>query len=406
MDLSQELGTRERDHLFVTGPFKTEAITVQTGQGALRKGTVLGRVRFTVPTTGTAGSNTGNGTITSVTGSKATKIGTYLIKAALLTSGIGVFNVTDPDGAFVGSVQMTAGTSDAFVFKSDAINFTITNGSTDFVTGDSFTIAATGLVPSSASVTGTGNGTMPQLEKRNQIKKGAYRATCITAGTNGGVFSLTDPDGISVGEIRASSFSGTGNGTITEVKAGPKFKRNGAYVISCTTAVTNGGVFTVVDPDGNTIGTTTIPAGAGGAVTFDNEQISFKLTDGSTDFVLADAFTVYWHEGEHIACIIKDGSTDFIVGDYFSFTVAIADDECKIVNSDNTDGSAVPFCVLSQDVDATLEKVMSVGYLTGTFNINQLRFGGNDTFDLHRDNLRMLGIFGQTAIRNPDIALT
>jgi len=84
-----------------------------------------------------------------------------------------------------------------------------------------------------------------------------------------------------------SAVTGTGNGVFTidatnPVLAGHKV---GAYRVTCTTAAANGGTFTVTDPDGFTIGTVAVGA------TFSND-IKFVIADGSSDFVVGDYFVV------------------------------------------------------------------------------------------------------------------
>lgn len=91
----------------------------------------------------------------------------------------------------------------------------------------------------------------------------------------------------------AKSGGNTGNGTFvldatTPLLLGAKL---GVYTLRCITAVTNGGVFRLEDPDGMPVGDFTIPAGAGGSITI-SEQIKGALTDAGTDFALGDGFDI------------------------------------------------------------------------------------------------------------------
>lgn len=221
-------------------PLATEDVLVAAGQN-LARGSVVGRVKVSVPTTGTADTgNTGNGTCTAVTGGKNTKRGTYTATCVVAVTNGGTFEITDPDGHFVGQVVITAGAGGTGVFESDQINLTITDAGTDFVIGDKFTIAVSDGVP--------------------------------TIGTAAG--------------------GNTGNGTVTLVE-GRRGTKVGTYTIECTAAVTNGGVFKVTDPDGNDIQTgITIPPGAGNSIAFDNDQLAGTITDAGTDFAVGDSFTV------------------------------------------------------------------------------------------------------------------
>ena len=190
----------------------------------------------------------------------------------------------------------------------------------------------------------------------------------------------------------------TGTGTVTEVTGG-KNTKIGTYTISCVRAVTNGGEFYVTNPDGKFIGAVLITAGASGTGVFKSDELNFTVTDGATDFALNDTFTLYWFESDHLAFVVWDGGTDFIVGDYFSISVAIADRECVIVNSSNTNGSSVPFAVLNEDCDATSAATPASVIVAGTVNERELQFGGTDTIETHRDNLRSIGIL--TALSTP-----
>lgn len=112
-----------------------DAITVLAAQ-TLVPGSILGKVEVgTVPTTGTAGgSNTGNGTMTSVTGAKFTKVGTYTATCVTAATNAGTFALADPNGLSVGVATV------GVAYTSDQLNFTLNDGSTDFVVGDTFTV--------------------------------------------------------------------------------------------------------------------------------------------------------------------------------------------------------------------------------------------------------------------------
>ncbi|MGE0456417.1 MAG: head decoration protein [Vicinamibacterales bacterium] len=135
-------GSYTPDNLLADAPVghQTADVTVVSGAGALTRGTLLGKqTASTVPSTGTAGgSNSGGGTMGSVTGGSKTKAGTYRIKCVKVVSSAGDFEVRDPDGYLVGIATT------AVAFVSDHLNFTIADGSPDFALGDVFTVAVTG----------------------------------------------------------------------------------------------------------------------------------------------------------------------------------------------------------------------------------------------------------------------
>lgn len=77
----------------------------------------------------------------------------------------------------------------------------------------------------------------------------------------------------------------TGNGALSDVGLQSQAKV-GEYVLTCITAATGGGVFSVLDPDGFRMADAT----AGSA--YENSALSFTITPGTTDFVAGDVFTV------------------------------------------------------------------------------------------------------------------
>lgn len=90
------------------------------------------------------------------------------------------------------------------------------------------------------------------------------------------------------------AITGTGDGTCTAVAAAAgAVPIVGDWILTCTFAVTNGGVFKLEDPNGNLIADNlTLRVGAGLATTFVAGGMTFTITDGATDFVAADLFTI------------------------------------------------------------------------------------------------------------------
>lgn len=114
--------------------YSRKLITVLTGN-SVALAEVVGQVTKSTPTTGTAGTNTGNGTCGSVTAGKLAKIGTYTLTCTAAASNAGTFAVKDPDGFSLPPATV------AVAYTNPQINFTIADGSSDFIVGDSFTIA-------------------------------------------------------------------------------------------------------------------------------------------------------------------------------------------------------------------------------------------------------------------------
>jgi hypothetical protein len=95
--------------------------------------------------------------------------------------------------------------------------------------------------------------------------------------------------------ITPSAITGTGNGTLTAVSVveGPVVPQVGNYTLTCITTVTNGGVWRLRDPNGAIVsGYLNMTVGAGTATIFEAGGLIFTLTDGSTDFVAGDVFTI------------------------------------------------------------------------------------------------------------------
>lgn len=164
----------------------SERITLEAVDAVSPRGLLIGRTRgSTTPTTGTAdGDNTGNGTVTAVTGRHLVQTGTYLLTAR--TSGATArFVVTAPDGTDVGeAVTATA-------FTSDQLNLLLNDGANNFAVGDFFTIAVTGGAKWKESVRGAVDGS--QLPRGILVRDVAASTTdTATAAFVGGRYNATD----------------------------------------------------------------------------------------------------------------------------------------------------------------------------------------------------------------------
>ena len=128
--------------------------------------------------------------------------------------------------------------------------------------------------------------------------------------------------------VAAADVGNTGDGTVTlaSVIAGDIIPLPGAYNLEVVAAVTNGGVFKLEDPNGNIIENNLImTAGAGVATVFTVGGMTFTVTDGATDF---------------------------IVGDKFSLTVS-ADGDAVIFAENGVGGAQVPSMVLTYAITTT-----------------------------------------------------
>jgi len=187
--------------------------TISTGTGAQLGDYILTCVTApdTPNTTGTASAvtGTGNGVFGAVTTGANVKSGTYTVTFITADTNVGDFMVEDPDGVMVGIGTVAA----AFSLK-DHILFTIADGSTDFIVGDYFTVVvgttgAGGLFtvvgPDNASLPNAVIGTAYTGQVNFTIADGSadwivgdFVTIAVISTGAGGVWTVTAPDGASL----------------------------------------------------------------------------------------------------------------------------------------------------------------------------------------------------------------
>jgi hypothetical protein len=113
------------------------SVVVESGMDI---GAVVARTLISGSATATAGTNTGNGTVGTITVSKFAQVGNYKIRFITSATNAGDFTVANPEGILVGHGKV------GVVCTADDLSFTIADGSTDFAVGDTFTIAVAGTV--------------------------------------------------------------------------------------------------------------------------------------------------------------------------------------------------------------------------------------------------------------------
>lgn len=143
---------------------------------------------------------------------------------------------------------------------------------------------------------------MPNLTITNNdlgsviLEEGKFRDDLLIFGGAGTVLEGTILARKAVADaVTASAVTGTGNGTATlaTVAAGQVVPIVGAYVLTVITAVVNGGIFKLVDPNGALVASGLImTVGAGAATVFEVAGLEFTITDGATDFIVGDFFTL------------------------------------------------------------------------------------------------------------------
>jgi phage tail sheath gpL-like len=127
------------------------------------------------------------------------------------------------------------------------------------------------------------------------IPAGAVNVTNACAAMGQAISSVLEMPmkvGYTYGAVTASALTGTGNGTLTAMTV-TGTPLPGAWKLTVNAAVANGGVWTLTDPNGTVISTTlTQTVGAGTATVFNAGGLQFTITDGATDFGLGASFTM------------------------------------------------------------------------------------------------------------------
>ena len=175
-----------------------------------------------------------------------------------------------------------------------------------------------------------GNMTITNLDTGSVLLKGAQfqddvlqvaAADTIAEGTVLARKSVVDA-------VTAVTGSNTGTGTLTlvTVAAGQIVPVAGDYVVTFTAAVSNGGVFKIVDPNGLEVAS------------------GLSLTVGAT--------SVTAFEAAGLAFTITNTATNFIIGDLFTLTV-VADGDLVPFATAGAGGAQIPLAILTYDVVTT-----------------------------------------------------
>lgn len=164
--------------------------------------------------------------------------------------------------------------------------------------------------------------------------------------------------------------SNTGDGTCTALATVVSAVKPivGDYVLTCTEAVTHGGVFKLVDPNGGIVATgLAMTASTGAATVFEAAGLTFTLTDGDTDFA-AD--------------------------DYFTISVAAGSGQGKLLDKTAVDGSSEIYGILTDDVTTGAGETQAAPVdLTGSFNTAVVTFESGTAYTDVEADAREKGIF-------------
>lgn len=191
--------------------------------------------------------------------------------------------------------------------------------------------------------------------------------------TIGLVASATYASGLVLGKVAfgtatASAITGTGNGAISGV-ARTNRSKVGVYTMTCVQAVTNGGVFSVFDPDG-----IQLPHAYVGVAY--NNAIQFTVADGSTDFTVGASFTVTVAAGSNLYTAYDPTAT-------------------------NGSGIASAVLLLDNEVDSGGANAVVIARLAEV-DTSKLVWGANVTTDAHKTaayaSLALANIIGRSGV--------
>jgi hypothetical protein len=178
---------------------RRERVTVLSGQN-LKAGAVIGRVKFGIGRVSIpAVVGTGNGTASVVFAGPEVEAGSYVLKCTAAVANGGVFSLTTPSGRLLPPLTLTPGAGGTTVYTSRHINFSITDGATDFVANDTFTFVVDTTAPT--VIGGTGTGVMTALSLGPDVQPGRYQVINRVVVANGGDFEVIGPDGQSIGRF-------------------------------------------------------------------------------------------------------------------------------------------------------------------------------------------------------------
>jgi hypothetical protein len=352
-----------------------------TGAGTVVEGTILARKSVADAITAAAdGGNTGNGTVTSATvvaGKEIPQVGAYNLECVSTAVASGTATATAAaDGGNTGngtvtSLSITADTVGLIpgAYNLEMIELGVKNGT------------ATGTATADGG--NTGNGTAGAVTAGSEAKAGNYIVTCTDATVSGSeIFEVIDPDGERLEDLTVGVAYSNNHFGVTISDGATDFVVGDFWTIAIANT---GGLWKLEDPNGSMLSNSIImDAGSAQATAIEVAGISFTITDGATDFVVGDKFAItvantvgLWKledpngfliaddlkmaagagtattiKTAGMSFIITDGATDFIVGDKFSLTVAADGDLVPYVIA-GLGGSQVPIAILTYDVTAT-----------------------------------------------------
>lgn len=171
------------------GMITREAIVLADGAGVCTSGLVLGATATAGAATSAAiGTNTGNGVMGAIAVGGEALLGEYDLEIVEPAANAGAFIVTH-NGVEIGHGNVAA------AFNAGGLSFTLADGATDFVSGDSFKIVVTGTLKYEAYDPTATNG----LERACAILWSGYRDA--TSADKKAVAMVRGPGRVNVNEL-------------------------------------------------------------------------------------------------------------------------------------------------------------------------------------------------------------
>ena len=348
------------------------------GIATLLKGTILAfRTVATAVVSAAGGGNTGNGTATATVaaGPIIPIIGAYILEMIELGVKNGIAVITSAAGggdtgdgtvtALVATPGPNGPKAGAWILEMIKLG---TRG---------------GVAVGTAGYAGTGNGTASAVVCGAVCKAGAYLVTCYDTTVSGSeIFSVVDPEGNRLGDLTVGVAYLNDHIGITLTDGSTDFVAGDLWTLTITDT---GGVFSLTDPSGNLVSNEVImDAGALATTDIEVAGMAFTITAGATDFIVGDSFTltvantggvfsltdpnsklidnnIIMDAGALAVTVVEvggfvititDGATDFIVGDTFTLTVAASGDIVPF-EKDGIGGAQVPMYILTQALTST-----------------------------------------------------
>lgn len=185
----------------------------------------------------------------------------------------------------------------------------------------------------------------------------------VTVDATGGALSAGAVLGkvTTAGAASVADGSNTGDGVLTVDVTDPVLSGAsvGAYLVTVTEAATNGGQYTVTDPNGNVIGVANV----------------------------GDTFAT------EIKFVLADGAADFVVGDFFTITVSAGDGDYVAYDESATDGSEIVAGILYEGSTGAVSEARTVFVRDGEVKTASLVYTG--TAGLVTAGLAALGIIAR-----------